>query len=110
MIGGLKGDEGDPGPANSLSIGTVVSGASASATITGTAPTQVLNLVLPKGDSGLNGWSPVLAGATDGERRVLEVVDWVGGQGAKPVNLGYIGVTGIVANIADAVTGAGAGR
>jgi hypothetical protein len=95
--------KGSTGPANSLSIGTVAFGASASATITGTAPTQVLNLVLPKGDSGLNGWSPVLAGATDGARNVLRVVDWVGGQGAKPVNLGYIGVTGIVANIADAV-------
>lgn len=99
-IRGLKGDEGDSGPANSLSIGTVVSGASASATITGTAPAQELNLVLPKGD---NGWSPVLAGATDGERRVLEVVDWVGGEGTKPVTTGYIGATGIVANIVDAV-------
>ena len=58
----VKGSVGNPGPANSLSIGTVVPGASASATISGTAPAQELNLVLPKGDSGLNGWSPVLAG------------------------------------------------
>ena len=36
----------------SLSIGTVASGSSASATITGTAPNQVLNLILPKGDPG----------------------------------------------------------
>ena len=103
---GDKGDEGDAGPANSLNIGTVVSGASASATISGTAPTQELNLVLPKGDNGLNGlngWSPVLAVATDGERRVLEVVDWIGGEGTKPAITGYIGATGIVVNIADAI-------
>jgi hypothetical protein len=43
------------GPANVLSIGTVTSGATPSATITGTTPTQVLNLVLAKGDTGLTG-------------------------------------------------------
>ena len=41
---------GDAGPANSLSIGTVEQG-SAAASITGDAPTQTLNLVLPKGDA-----------------------------------------------------------
>jgi hypothetical protein len=40
---------------NSLSIGTVTSGTAASATITGSAPSQVLNLVLPKGDAGSTG-------------------------------------------------------
>lgn len=39
-----KGDKGDP---NSLSIGTVTSSLNPSATITGSAPNQVLNLVLP---------------------------------------------------------------
>jgi hypothetical protein len=38
-----------------LSVGTVTSGATASATITGTSPSQVLNLVLPKGDKGDKG-------------------------------------------------------
>ena len=58
---GLKGDKGDQGeigltgPANSLSIGTVTSGETAAATITGTAPAQVLNLVLEKGDKGDQG-------------------------------------------------------
>ena len=37
---------------NTLSIGSVSSGTTASATITGTAPNQTLNLVLPKGDTG----------------------------------------------------------
>jgi len=49
------GATGATGPANSLSVGTVTSGASASATITGSAPSQTLNLVLPKGDTGATG-------------------------------------------------------
>lgn len=56
--GGIPGPKGDPGPAgppNVLNIGTVVSGATASATITGTTPAQTLNLVLPKGDTGATG-------------------------------------------------------
>ena len=52
---GAKGDTGDPGPANTLTIGTVTSGDEASAEITGTAPNQTLNLVLPKGDKGDTG-------------------------------------------------------
>ena len=54
-IQGVKGDTGATGPANTLSIGTVVSGASASASISGTAPNQTLNLVLPKGEDGQDG-------------------------------------------------------
>lgn len=46
---------GPVGPANVLSIGTVTSGASASASITGTSPAQTLNLVLPQGDQGPQG-------------------------------------------------------
>jgi hypothetical protein len=38
-----------------LSIGTVTSGDSAGATITGDAPNQVLNLVLPKAEKGDTG-------------------------------------------------------
>ena len=38
---------GKAGPPNSLSIGTVETGETASATITGIAPSQTLNLVLP---------------------------------------------------------------
>ena len=52
---GGQGPAGPAGPSNSLSIGTVVGGESAAATITGTSPTQVLNLVLPKGDTGATG-------------------------------------------------------
>jgi hypothetical protein len=50
---GPSGAVGSTGPANSLSIGTVTQG-TAAATITGTSPNQVLNLVLQKGDAGTN--------------------------------------------------------
>ena len=49
---GSTGPKGATGPANTLKIGTVTSGSEAGATITGTAPNQTLNLVLPKGDKG----------------------------------------------------------
>jgi len=49
---GATGPQGPAGPANVLTIGSVTSGKVASATITGEAPNQVLNLVLEKGDKG----------------------------------------------------------
>ena len=49
---GEQGTQGVPGASNTLSIGTVVGGSTASATVTGASPNQVLNLVLPKGDKG----------------------------------------------------------
>ena len=49
---GEKGATGATGPANTLAIGTVTKGTEAAATITGAAPNQTLNLVLPKGDPG----------------------------------------------------------
>jgi hypothetical protein len=50
--GEFKGAKGDTGPVNKLTIGTVAKADTASATITGTAPNQTLNLQLPKGDVG----------------------------------------------------------
>lgn len=52
---GATGATGAIGPANVLTIGSVTSGKVASATITGEAPNQVLNLVLEKGDKGEQG-------------------------------------------------------
>jgi hypothetical protein len=49
---GATGATGAAGPANVLSIGTVSSGTAASATITGSSPSQVLSLVLPAGGGG----------------------------------------------------------
>lgn len=55
------GVSGPAGPANTLSIGTVstvAAGGSATASITGTAPTQTLNLGIPTGATGAQGdWS-----------------------------------------------------
>lgn len=52
----VAGPAGPAGPANSLSIGTVTSGPTPGATITGAAPAQTLNLVLPEAGAaaGLN--------------------------------------------------------
>lgn len=52
---GYQGLKGETGPANTLTIGTVTKSDTPSATITGDAPNQVLNLVLPKGDPGEQG-------------------------------------------------------
>ena len=55
---GIQGLKGDTGPANALTIGTVKAsepGAAAEATITGDAPAQVLNLVIPRGEQGPQG-------------------------------------------------------
>lgn len=60
---------------------------------------------------GHDGWYPIFAVAVDGEddeRRVLEVVDWVGGTGEKP-DLGYLGAAGIVETAAEAVNIRGPG-
>ena len=59
---GAAGPKGDTGPANTLRIGTVTKGEEPSADITGTAPDQTLNLVLPQGDKGAD--APVIAGFT----------------------------------------------
>lgn len=50
-IRGAAGTTGAAGPANSLSIGSVGTG-TAAASITGTAPSQILNLTLPYGPAG----------------------------------------------------------
>jgi len=52
-----------------------------------------------KGD---NGWSPLLRIVADGDRVVMQLYDWTGGQGAKPAQTGYVGTAGLVVNIAQA--------
>lgn len=54
-----------------------------------------------------NGWTAELALVADGERRVIEILDWSGGQGTKP-DTGYLGATGVVADIAEAADVRGA--
>ena len=53
-----------------------------------------------KGDAG---WSPLIRSVQDGDRVVLEVYDWVGGQGGKPTQTGFLGSTGFVATAALAI-------
>jgi hypothetical protein len=58
LIVGAKGEQGDVGPANTLAVGTVADsapGSTPSVTITGTAPNQTINFVLPTGDTGPQG-------------------------------------------------------
>jgi len=52
---GPAGPIGPTGPANALTIGTVASGTVPAITLTGTSPTQVLNLTLPQGPQGVPG-------------------------------------------------------
>jgi hypothetical protein len=61
LVVGAKGEQGDvgpAGPANTLTVGTVVDGEPGSepeVTITGTAPNQTINFVLPTGATGPEG-------------------------------------------------------
>lgn len=79
--------------------------------ITVTPPTGPAAVLDPLGKpgtpglDGLDGWTPVLAVVTDGTRRVHQLIDWIGGEGGKPANtIGmYVGVSGLVTLIADAV-------
>jgi hypothetical protein len=52
---GATGATGATGPSNVLSIGSVTASTTAAATISGTSPSQTLNLVLPYGPTGATG-------------------------------------------------------
>lgn len=49
---GPQGQVGPVGPSNVLTIGNVISGDTAEASIEGESPNQTLNLTIPKGDTG----------------------------------------------------------
>ena len=55
------------------------------------------------GDDGDTGWSPQLSVVSNGERRVLRITGWTGGTGTAPATGQYIGSSGLVTNIAQAV-------
>lgn len=50
------------------------------------------------------GWSPILALVPDGNRMVFQVTAWTGGSGIPPPSGGYIGSSGLVPLISDAVS------
>lgn len=99
-IKGDKGDIGDTGPANTITMGTVTTGpagSSASATVTGTAPNQTLNLVIPKGDKGDTGTAATI---TVGTVTALSpgsnpTVQNVGTSGAAVFNFGIPNAVGV---------------
>lgn len=49
---------------------------------------------------GQKGWSPAFAVISDGERRVLQVFDWTGGEGEKPATGQYVSLNGLTDDIA----------
>lgn len=49
------------------------------------------------------GWTPIFAVVVDGNRRVLQVVNWIGGLGEKPVTGVYVGASGFVRNLSQGV-------
>ena len=55
------------------------------------------------GEDADDGWSPVFSVLADGERRVLQVSDWVGGTGTKPTTGQYVGTSGLVDDIENGV-------
>lgn len=59
-VEGIQGDIGPTGPANVLTVGTVTTGAPAAnavVTITGTSPSQTIDLTIPQGPTGPTGAS-----------------------------------------------------
>lgn len=104
--------KGNTGAAATVAVGDVTTGApgsEASVVNVGTSNDAVFDFTIPRGDEGGpgpqgdKGWSPILANVEDGERRVLQVADWTGGEGAKPATGSYIGASGLVPDIEDAV-------
>lgn len=68
----------------------------------GTQPQWIASLkgaTAAKGDDGDNGWSPVIKATVIGAKSALEIIDWVGGTGEKPTQLGYISESGVISNI-----------
>jgi hypothetical protein len=59
------------------------------------------------GDDGDNGWSPVFAIEVVDDVRYLKVISWTGGTGLAPSAPRYLGTSGFVDNIEDAVAFAG---
>ncbi len=57
------------------------------------------------GEDGTDGWTPVLSVVEDSTRRVLKIIDYVGGTGTEPTTYlnYYIGASGPVASIGDAI-------
>ena len=51
---------------------------------------------------GANGWTPVYRVVVNNARRLLQITDWIGGGGNKPV-IGYLAESGLVADADDGI-------
>ncbi len=94
------------GAAATITVGDVATGAAGSSAAVenvGTTAAAIFDFTIPRGDKGEKGWTPELAAVADGARRVQRVVDWFGGEGTKPPTGKYVGATGLVTDIADAL-------
>lgn len=91
-VRGAEGGQGDPGlSAYQVAVANEFEGNQAE---------WLASLV---GAAGDRGWAPVTLIVAAGPRLVMQVIDWIGGTGAKPAT-GYVGPAGIVATSADAAT------
>lgn len=68
---------------------------------TGVVGTSIRVTHTDPGGHGGSGWSPVFAVVSDGERRVMKIVDWYGGIGGKPYFPIYLGFSGFELDIAN---------
>ena len=89
-ITGPAGEDGTDGQSPTITIGVVAKGDTAAATLTGTYPDYVLNLTLPKGDTGStgatgptgpkgdDGVSPTISVSKSGKITTITIVDAAG--------------------------------
>lgn len=73
LSGNTKGDQGDPGLAATIDVGTVTGGAVASVTNSGTTSAAVFDFVLPQGDKGETGDGLTAESAHMGSNTVVTI-------------------------------------
>lgn len=124
LVSAVRGEKGDQGPSGKDGINGVngangqkgADGLSAyqlavSQGYSGSLSTWLNSLKGAQGVAGVaggNGWSPLLRIVPRGLESVVQVYDWTGGTGKKPETLGYLGESGIVTNIINAINIKGA--
>ncbi len=97
LLGNLKGDQGDqgnPGQAATIAVGTVTKGDNASVVNSGTSSAAVFDFVLPKGDpgpAGVNTWGS-LTGDIDDQTDLANALDgtYLGAEAAIDATVGWV--------------------